>query len=371
MSRLAFRHVRTALLVLSIAAILAPAGCRRQSTPSDTIDITLDWKPEPEFGGFYQADLSGTFTKHGLHVRLRNAGAGAPTWQLVANGQATFATTAADQVLIARARGADVVALFAVYQTFPQGIMVHKSRGFSSIEDVFSHPGTLAAENDTWLKYLLGRFQPVKVDITGYSGGIAGFLARPDFSQQCFITSEPLLARRAGGDPQTFLIADAGYNPYTTVLISSGATVRDKPHMVKAIVRACREGWRQYLDDPSAANAAMGRLNTEMDALTFDQAAAAQKPLIENDQTRMHGLGAMSSERWDELGRQLVQLKVIETAPPADQCFVDVDSRITLNRPPSGPATPPLVARPTTRELHSRPSKLYSEFGFGTTHLNR
>src|SRR6185312_10039566 len=116
-------------------------------------------------------------------------------------------------------------ALFAVYQTSPQGVMAHESRGFKSMADVFSHDGTLAAEDDTWLKYLVKKYDPIKVNVTGYSGGVAAFLAKPDYSQQCFITSEPLLAKRQGGstaDPHTFLIAEAGYNPYTTVLITSG-----------------------------------------------------------------------------------------------------------------------------------------------------
>ena len=301
------------------------AGCHRDVDSGGPIDITLDWKPEPEFGGFYQAELSGAFRNRGLDVKLKTAGAGAPTWQLVASGQTQFATTAADQVLIARSRGADVVAVFAVYQTFPQGIMVHEARGFKTIDEVFKNPGTLAAEDDTWLKFLVKKFAPIKVTVTGYSGGVATFLAKKDFSQQCFVTSEPILARRQGGDPQTFLIADAGYNPYTTVLISSGQTVRDHPQLVRSVVDACREGWRQYLDDPTAANAAMQKLNTEMDPQTFQEAAAAQKPLIQTGQTAGSSLGMMNAERWTELARQLLDLKVIDTAPPAEQCFVDPD----------------------------------------------
>ena len=121
---------------------------------ADKVQLTLDWKPEPEFGGFYAAQTNGTFAKHGLDVTLKSAGEGAPTWQLVATGKTLFATTAADQVLIARSQDADVVALFTVYQTFPQGIMVHKARGFATIDDVFKNPGTLAAEDDTWLHFL-------------------------------------------------------------------------------------------------------------------------------------------------------------------------------------------------------------------------
>jgi NitT/TauT family transport system substrate-binding protein len=307
-------------LIVFCSALMGTA-CSK--SPQQT--LTLDWKPEPEFGGFYQAQVSGAFKAHGLDLQIQSAGEGAPTWQLVDTGKTEFATTAGDQVLIARTQGADIVSLFAVYQTFPQGIMVHKARGFTKIDDVFTHDGTLAAEEDTWLKFLNAKFTPFKVKEVGYSGGIGPFLAKPDYSQQCFVTSEPLQAAAQGGDPQTFLIAKAGYNPYTTVLICKGDLVHKDPARVKAMVLACREGWRAYLDDPSAANAEMGKLNHDMDAATFAKAAKAQAPLIETDETRKSTLGVMTAERWALLGQQLVTLKVIDKAPAPESCFVDAD----------------------------------------------
>jgi NitT/TauT family transport system substrate-binding protein len=314
------KHKRFWLRLLCLGAVTLPPASAFAQTK---LRLTLDWKPEPEFGGFYAAQQSGDFAKQGLDVTLKSAGEGAPTWQLVATGKTEFATTAADQVLIARSQGADVVALFAVYQTFPQGIMVHKARGFTRIEDVFHNPGTLAAEDDVWLHFCLNKFGKGPVTITSYSGGTAAFLAKPDYSQQCFVTSEPILAQQQGSDPQTFLIADAGYNPYTTVVIASGDTVKNQTATVKSLVAACREGWRKYLDDPKPANEIMGRLNSDMDAATFAAAALAQKPLIENDETKKSRLGVMTEQRWATLAQQLVDLKVIDKPIPAGECFID------------------------------------------------
>jgi len=286
------------------------------------VKLLLDWRPEPEFGGFYAADLpDAAFSNHQLNVTIASAGEGAPTWQLLATGQADFATTAADQVLIARSQGADVVAIFTVYQTCPQGVMAHKARHFNSLADVFANPGTLAAEDNAWLHFCQKKFAPVKVTITGYAGGFAPFLAQADYSQQCFITSEPILAGRQGGDPQTFLIADSGYNPYTTVVIARGETVRKQPELVKAMSDACREGWAAYLADPEPANGVMGKLNQEMDAQTFSDAAAAQKPLIENHAR----LGKQKLDRWQTLRQQLIDLGILtaDNAPAADTCFVN------------------------------------------------
>lgn len=321
-----------ALTVILFLAALIAVGCDKSDNKNSgiagkdgltAVRLTLDWKPEPEFGGFYAARENGLFAKNGLDVTLKTAGEGAPTWQLVATGKTEFATTGADHVLIARAGGADVVALFAVYQTCPQGIMVHQARGFTKMDDIFSYPGTLAAEANAWLKFAMKKFGPGQVKVIGYAGGIAAFLAKPDYSQQCFITSEPILARRQGGDPQTFLIADAGYNPYATVVIARGDYVKNNPQAARAMVEACRQGWQAYLDNPAATNAVMGKLNPGMDAQTFVEAAAAQVPLIATDQTKASGLGAMTKERWETLARQLVDLGVIPSVPPAESCFVE------------------------------------------------
>lgn len=317
-----FRRIAT---LFCCCAVLI-GGCNK--TPANTpaagsVRLTLDWKPEPEFGGFYAAGQDEAFSRHGLNVTVAPAGEGADTWQLVATGKTEFATSTADQVLIARKQNADVIAIFAVYQTFPQGIMVHQSRGFKSMKDVFAQPGVLLAEDNSWLHFLENKFSPVKVQITNYSGGIAEFLAKTEYSQQCFVTSEPILAKHQGGDPQTFLIADEGFNPYTTVVICKGDLWRGNPDEVKSMAVACREGWRDYLDHPDPINATMHGLNPDMDLQTFGEAAAAQKPLIETDETKTTGLGTMTEQRWKDLAGQLVNLGVIDSSVDPDQCFVN------------------------------------------------
>jgi NitT/TauT family transport system substrate-binding protein len=311
------------------------AGCDN-STPSQSGDDTtrpatelsssqllLDWKPEPEFGGFYAAKMDGQFARQGLDITLKSAGGGVDMWQLIDTGKAEFGTTAADQVILARAKGADVVAFFAVYQTSPQGIMVHKARGFTSLADVFSHDGSLLMEDNPYRHFLENKYAPVKVAIRSYNFDITEFLAKPDVSQQCFVTSEPIQAKNKGSEAQTFLVADAGYNPYTTVVICKGDLWRSNPSRVKNMAAACRAGWRTYLDDPGAANGKMNAENPDMNLQTFADAATAQKSLIETDQTKANGLGTMTEDRWTTLAQQMVDLKVIDKPVKAADCFAN------------------------------------------------
>src|SRR4029078_4859821 len=92
-------------------------------------------------------------------------------------------------------------------------------------------------------------------------GDLSLYRSEENYAMQCFVTSEPLAAKKAGIEPQTFLIADSGYNPYTTVLATSEKYLSENAREVGSMTEAAREGWTSYLADPTAANALMSKLN--------------------------------------------------------------------------------------------------------------
>ncbi|MFZ5891041.1 MAG: ABC transporter substrate-binding protein [Myxococcota bacterium] len=327
-----FTLSRRGLSLLLLAAL--GLGCSKKQSATDTpradassvhkLKLALNWVPEPEFGGFYAARDEGSYKKRGLDVEILGGGAGVPVLQMVATGRADFGTVGGDEVVTGRARGADVVAVFATYQTFPQGIMVHAARKLTRLEQAFQS-GTLAIETGVaYASYLKQKFSWQGAKIVPYDGGVARFLADPEFAQQCFVTSEPLAAKRQGGDPQVFLIADTGFNPYATVVITRRELLNKQPELVRSFVLASAEGWQSYLRDPTATNAKLGELNKSMDAESLRASAEAQKPLIETADTKQHGLGSMQRARWDALATQLVEIKLISEKPNVDELFVNV-----------------------------------------------
>jgi NitT/TauT family transport system substrate-binding protein len=301
---------RAFLKILPAAGLLAACG------KSSKIRLALNWKPDPEFGGFYAAD----YAKHGLDVDILPGGSGTPTVQMIGAGSAEFGIIQADELLLARAQGNDVVALFAAFQNSPLGIMVHASRKLESIGDVLKN-GTLAIESGLPCARLLKKkfgFDHVKV-VPSPGGDLTTFLNDENFAQQCFVTAEPLQAKRKGVEVKVFPVSDIGYNPYTTVMATSGDLLRKNPDMAKNMVAAAREGWRAYLDNPAPTNEKMHAINPSMDAASYAEIAEAQKALIE-----ANPLGTMTAERWETLAAQLKELGDIPKAPPAGECFRDL-----------------------------------------------
>jgi NitT/TauT family transport system substrate-binding protein len=287
------------------------------------VRMALNWQPEAEFGGFYAAQIEGIANSHGVELELIPGGPGIPTIQMVGAGKVDLGISSADQVVISHDRGMDLVALFAVYQTNPQGLMAHSERGFKKIDDILRAPGTLAIiKGHPYYTFLEKKLGFKNVRIVPYSGDIAPFLADPKHSQQCFVTSEPILARRQGKKPQSFLIADAGYNPYTTVLVARKKYIDAHGPLVETLIKIFQAGWRKYLTDPAKTNAHMNRLNPTMDLGTLSESAEIQKPLIENEVTGRLGLGAMTEERWRVLSDQLKDIALVKKISPPKDYFL-------------------------------------------------
>lgn len=321
---------RRQILTLAFISLVATSCSKTKSDngaagTTQKVKLVLNWVAEPEFGGFFAARDTGAYTKHGLDVEILSGGPSVPVVQMVATGRADFGIAGADEVLLARAGGADVVALYTVYQTSPQGIMAHTSRGAKTIKDVLTS-GTLAVGVGLpYAAYLKKKYGFEGIQVVPYDGGVARFVSDKNFAQQCFITAEPIAAKKQGAEATVFLVADEGFNPYAGVVITRREIVEKNKALAKAFVQATREGWRSYLDDPKPANATMGKLNTVMDADTFAAAADAQKRLIETEETKTRGLGVMTKERWETLANQLVDLKILDKAPDISAVFVSVE----------------------------------------------
>jgi len=318
------------LILISTLALLLCTACQRKTESARVsqpkpVTLQLNWKAEPQFGGFYAAELEGIYAQHGLDVKITEGGAGAPTVEMIGAGTVPFAIVSGDEIVRARAYGNPVVALFAVYQTNPQGIMTRASRGFKTLADIFTHEGVLAMERGLpYADFLEKKYGFTKLKIVPSPfGDLSLYRAKKNYAMQCFVTSEPLTAKKTGIEPQTFLIADSGYNPYTTVLATSERYLQSNPEVVKSMVAAAREGWQLYLQDSKKTNQYMGTLNPTMDADTFTESAETQRALILTEETKRLGLGAMTFERWEKLAAQLLDLKVIDKPIDARAIFSD------------------------------------------------
>lgn len=304
--------------ILVLILLLATSPCLAQTS----LTLALNWKAEPEFGGFYAAVLQGFYKSQGLDVKILEGGSGTPTIQMLANKKVDFAIVGADELIISQDRQKynRSKALFAVYQTSPQIIMTHADRNFKSLKEVFTNEGFLSVQAGLpYFQFLTQKFGKPRVRVVPYLGGVGNFVGDKTFSQQGFITTEPLAAEKAGKKTRNFLIAEEGFNPYLVVVATTEDNLKTRPELVKKFIAATREGWIYYLKTPQSVNEHMAGLNKALDLETFNKAAEIQKPLIEVPGT---SLGSMNDTRWETLVNQLKKMGLIKSTPQASDLFV-------------------------------------------------
>jgi NitT/TauT family transport system substrate-binding protein len=296
--------------------LVACGGDRRLS-------LQLNWVAEPEFGGFYAAERSGLFAKEGLAIELVQGGPQVPVPQLVAAGKVEFAVVAANQLLEICQQGGDLVALYAVFQHNPKGVMVHEAAPWRTLQELWMSDATVSCElglaDFTWLDrvYPGGRRKVVP-----YSSNLAQFAADESLAQQCFITSEPIALELQGTKTRTFMISESGFDPYDAIVVTKRSYWEANRATCTALVKALAAGWREYLNDPEPVNAVMAALNPTMSPAAMRMGAAVQAPLIATEATARLGLGAMTQERWTTIERQLRELGRLQAAADGGAPFV-------------------------------------------------
>src|SRR5438270_9193880 len=114
---------RPALVVLLALSVLALAACGEKkdvlSAPagsSQSFTLMLDWVPNADHVGIYQALSEGDFAQAGLDVHLQVPSDPATPLQLVAAGKVDAAISYEPEVMLARDRGLPVVSVAAVVQ---------------------------------------------------------------------------------------------------------------------------------------------------------------------------------------------------------------------------------------------------------------
>jgi len=309
---------RSIAVTFCLLFLALSTGCKSKPASTGLFPITLqtDWYPQPEMGGFYQAQLQGLYKAEGLDVKIVPGGPFVIAEQQVATGAAQFGMGSSDKVLVSVSSGLPLVAVAATMQQDPQGIMVHENSPIHSFADLEGH--TIALKpGSTWFQYLLKRYNLSNVREIPATYSVANFLQDPNYIQQAFVTSEPYFARQGGAEVRTMLINSTGYQPYR-VFYTSKQFLADHPEIVGKFVKASIQGWQNYLNDPTLADAEISRLNPAMSPgqMRFSIDTLKKDHFIDGPGTNDSHLGHFTPERWSTLYQQLVSLKVI--AQPID-----------------------------------------------------
>ena len=283
------------------------AGCVIVAAPAsadEAVTFGTNWKAQAEHGGFYQALARGFYAERGLDVEIRPGGPQVNHRQLIAAGRLDFymGGNMFGQFDFLR-EGIPVVSVAAIFQKDPQAMLAHPGTGVESFADLEDKTLFIAPFGQlTFWPWMAHEFGLDEAQIRPYTFNPAPFLADENSAQQGYVTAEPFAIRREGGfEPVVLLMADAGYDSYSTLIQTRGELLEQRPEVVQAFVDASIEGWVDYLwGDPTPGNELILADNPDMtaDQIAYSIQALKEYGIVESGDAVELGIGAMTEARW-------------------------------------------------------------------------
>ena len=298
-----------------LAIFAAGLGCA-QAQALDKVRFGTNWVAEAEHGGYYQALADGTYRKHGLDVTIVPGGPNVNNRILLPVGKLDFFMSANSlQTFDAVAHDIPTVAVAASFQKDPQVLIAHPD--VQKLEDLKTRTLFVSKEGIVsyfqWLKQTYG-FDETKVN--PYTFNPQPFLADKNSAMEGYVTSEPYaIEKQAHFKPAVFLLADHGFNSYSTLIETRRDLVENRPDLVQRFVDASAIGWYRYLyGDPKLGNEAIKQQNPEMtdDQLAYSIAKLREDGIVDSGDTLKLGIGAMTDARWKSFYDKMVHAGVVK-----------------------------------------------------------
>ena len=296
---------------VTCAALMAASTAQAQ----DLIEVTFgtNWVAQAEHGGFYQSVADGTYAACGLDVTILPGGPQVNNQALMLAGRIDFYMGGHLDAYFAVEEGLPIVNVMSSFQKDPQVIMSHpgKVSSFAELKDL----RMIVQDGATYYEWMKAAYGFGDDNRQPYTFNSAPFIANENSAQQGYLSSEPYaIEKETGIKPDVWLIADAGYNAYSTTIQTKTDFVAENPETVKCFVEGSILGWYNYIyGDNSAANDLILSDNPDMtqDKIDFAIAAMIENGIVDSGDTLELGIGAMTDARSESFYNNMVDAGVL------------------------------------------------------------
>ncbi|MGB8402271.1 ABC transporter substrate-binding protein [Bradyrhizobium sp.] len=301
--------------LFAVVAALVPAGAQTL----DKVSFGTNWVAEAEHGGFFQAVADGTYRKYGLDVTITPGGPNDNNRMLLIAGKLDFFMSANSlQSFDAVANEVPLVAIAAMFQKDPQVLLFHPESKVTKLEDL--KPLTLLVSKEgmtSYFQWLKSEYGFSESKVKPYTFNPQPFIANKQSAMQGYVTSEPFAVQKAAGfKPGVILLADHGFNTYSTLIETRRELIDKKPDLVQRFVDASIIGWYNYLyGDNAPANAMIKKLNPEMtdELLAYSVSKMKEYGIVDSGDSLRNGIGAMTDARMASFFDKMVRAGVVRS----------------------------------------------------------
>jgi putative hydroxymethylpyrimidine transport system substrate-binding protein len=260
-----------------LALIGAAAGCGEKSEsvdaspPTHTVDLVLDWFPNPDHVAIYEAEAQGYFKQVGLDVREHVPSDPASPIKQVAAGRADVAISYEPEVLLAREQDLPVVSVAALVQRPLTSLIATRKSGVRSVRDLRGkRVGTAGIPyQSAYLKTILKRAHVPESSVKETNVG-ANLLptmlsGKVDATLGGFWNVEGVELRQRHQDPMVTPVDKLGVPAYDElVFVANKDKLGDERDDLRLFLSAVARGAKEAKKDPAGAAKALLDANKDL-----------------------------------------------------------------------------------------------------------
>jgi putative hydroxymethylpyrimidine transport system substrate-binding protein len=297
---------RVALLLFAAAACLAFAGSSGQH-----VTVMLDWTPNPDHIGLYDARDTGLFQRAGLDVTIRAPSDPTTPLKLVGAGRVDLAVSYEQELFFAAAKNLPVVAVAAIVPR-PLNSFMSIEPQVRSLSDLRGKTvGITGVPSDYATLKSAGLAGKVKVVTVGYNLLPALLAHRVDAVLGVYRNVEGIQLQLRGLHPTIIPVDRAGVPSYDElVLVASKTRLADPTYRseVKRFVAAFLAGTTDARRHPARALAILTKV-TASDPKFLARATPATLKLLAGPK----GVGCLSVAEWQRFGNWMTAHGLLKT----------------------------------------------------------
>ena len=313
-------------------AIIASTTC----FAADQVAVQLDYVVRGNHAMFFVAKKKGYFEKQGIDVTAIRRGTGSPNaMRLVGNGNAEFGFGDLPTLVVARSQNVPVVALAAVNQHSPLGMLALSSKHkLNKPQDLKGLNVGVQPSGSTYvfLKAFLAvngmSLDDVKQSTVNPPYENYLLLGRVDTVPGYIDAEVPELEAKAGGPGSLSIMqgSNFGYAVYGSGLFTSEKMISEKSDLVQRFVNAYMEAFADVVKNPQEAADIIVEANPEYGPkkdVLVKQIEADIKGTFFSPETKTHGLGWMTKDGWESTTKILLSQGVMKQPIKVEDAFTD------------------------------------------------
>jgi len=304
------RNSLRALVVLAMlsAASLEPcsligsANAQQKLTP---VTVRLAFNYNGHRSPYLLGKDKGFYAEEGLAVSVLEGKGVTSSMQLVASKQDTFAVVDPPSLMLGYSQGMPIKQVLQLYQTSPNALISWESANIGKPADLVGKTvATLQGDTTTTMLYALlakNNVDASKVKIVASDGGTRNqtFLAKRAEAITGF-TNDSYLGLKATADaPIRYLTySDFGIDTMGDGIAANIETIQSNPDLVRGFVRATLRSYQYAFAHPEEAIESLKKAAPNIKPEVELEKLKATPRLLESADTKAHGVGWSSMEKW-------------------------------------------------------------------------